>query len=116
MSTEPFQLTPAADLDLEEAAFTIGLEQPQAAEDFIGAVYEAFHNLAAMPGMGSVYPLAHPRLQGIRKWPLRGFEYLIFYRERTTEVRAAPGARAIEIVRVLHGARDIPAVLQQENP
>jgi toxin ParE1/3/4 len=42
-------------------------------------------------------------LEGLRLWPVPGFErHLIFYVER---------ADYIDVLRVLHGARDIPAVL-----
>jgi toxin ParE1/3/4 len=38
-------------------------------------------------------------------YPVRGFErHLVFYRERDD---------GIEIVRVLHGARDIPSVMDE---
>jgi toxin ParE1/3/4 len=41
-------------------------------------------------------------LPGIRCWPLRPWPQLVFYVERE---------QAVEVFRVLHGARDIPASL-----
>ncbi len=39
-------------------------------------------------------------------WPIRGFEnYLVFYR---------PIEEGIEVTRVLHGARDIRGILEEE--
>jgi len=33
-----------------------------------------------MSGMGSLDPVTNPRLEGLRKWSVKGFEkYLIFY-------------------------------------
>lgn len=56
-----------------------------------------------MPGMGSLYPVENPRLQGLRKWAVKDFKkYLIFYFERDD---------AIEIVRILYAALDISSIL-----
>ena len=60
-----------------------------------------------MPGMGRLYPLTNPRLEGLRKWSVKGFEkHLIFYLSFDDY---------IEIVRILHAARDIEAILEQEE-
>lgn len=49
----------------------------------------------------------NPRLQGLRKWGIRGFEkYLIFY---------LVSEELITIVRIIHGSRDIPTILEQEE-
>ena len=61
-----------------------------------------------MPGMGERRESANPRLAELRVWRVEGFEkHLIFYR---------PTQGGIEIVRVLHGARDIDSVLESEDP
>ena len=58
--------------------------------------------------MGERWESANPRLAGLRVWRIEGFpKYLIFYRLVTG---------GIEIVRVLHGARDIDRVLESDNP
>jgi toxin ParE1/3/4 len=55
--------------------------------------------------MGSPREFRNPHLAGIRQWRIPGFEkYLIFYR---------PLEDGIEILRVLHGARDIRRILEQ---
>ena len=57
--------------------------------------------------MGSVRTFQAPRLTGLRVFPVRGFpKHLIFYR---------PVADGIELVRVLHGARDVAAILAEEG-
>jgi len=49
--------------------------------------------------------LAHPRLNDLRKRSVKGFDsYLVFYRI---------DADMVEIIRVLHGARDIPSLLAE---
>ena len=59
-----------------------------------------------MPGMGTSYDPGHPALAGLRFLPVSRFKkYLIFY-------RPIPGG--IEVVRVLHGARDIESILADE--
>jgi toxin ParE1/3/4 len=46
------------------------------------------------------------RLSTLRQWPIRGFEnYLIFY---------LPTEAGIDVLRVLHGARDIDRILREE--
>ena len=74
---------------------------------FFDAVRQTFAKLAQMSGMGRLYPLTNPRLEGLRKWSVKGFEkHLIFYLSFDDY---------IEIVRILHAARDIEAILEQEE-
>lgn len=50
------------------------------------------------PEMGAVLTAIRPKLDGIRKWQVKGFEkFLIFY---------LPRPNGVSIVRVLHGAQD----------
>jgi toxin ParE1/3/4 len=61
----------------------------------------------ASPGLGEQRHSSNPLLAGLRIWRIDGSPNdLIFYR---------PVERGIEIVRVLHGARDIDAVLESER-
>jgi toxin ParE1/3/4 len=90
-------------MDLDEIAEQIGRSNPRAALRFLDAFDEAVAQLAPMPGLGSPHESGQPRLQDVRTWPVAGFKkYRIFYR---------PTADGIEVLRVLHGARDIDAVL-----
>jgi toxin ParE1/3/4 len=60
-----------------------------------------------MPGLGEPHESSNPRLAGLRVGRVEGFEkYLIFYRHV---------GDSMEIVRVLHGARDIDRVLGSED-
>ncbi len=57
-----------------------------------------------MPGMGERWESNNPHLAGLRVWRVEGFEkHLIFYRATDD---------GIEVVRVVHGARDISSVLE----
>src|SRR3954469_9437762 len=62
--------------------------------------------LSATPGIGAPRPRANPALRALRMHPVRGFDsHLLFYR---------PIPDGIELIRVLHGARDIDAILKDE--
>ena len=91
--------TPQALADLEEIASFIAEDTRDVAERFLDAAEAAFTALASMPLMGRVVPFQSQVAQGIRIGHVQGFErYLIFYR---------PVEQGVEIVRVLHAARDI---------
>lgn len=95
--------TPQSRRDLVEAAEYISRDNPGAALRLLDAVEEEFRKLAEMPGMGALREFTDPRLGELRSWPVKSFRnYLIFYRLATD---------SIEIVRVLHGARNIEEIL-----
>jgi toxin ParE1/3/4 len=70
------------------------------------AVEQTSEFLLANSEAGAFYPAENNRLAGIRVFQVRGFpNHLIFYREL---------ANGIEVLRVLHGARNVDAVLRLE--
>ena len=71
---------------------------PDLADRMVGEVVSAFHALAKMPGIGHLR--SDLSEEPLRFWTVR--KYLIIYRSET-----AP----LEIVRVLHGARDVQAII-----
>jgi toxin ParE1/3/4 len=84
----------------------IGEHNMTAAEQFLRAVAEDARKLAEMPGMGALRSFENPKLAGVRSWPVTGFRnYLIFYRANDVQ---------LQVLRVLHGARDIDAVFANE--
>ena len=94
--------TESALCDLNEQAKFIQRDSPNAAIRFLHAAEETFKRLADMPELGERQEFGRAELAGLRAWQVRGFEnYLIFYR---------PIEHGIEIVRVLHAARDIAAI------
>jgi toxin ParE1/3/4 len=104
--TKRIVITPKASLDIDEYFAYIAQENPDTALLFFDSVRETFAQLARMPGMGSRYPLDNLRLQGLRKWAVKGFrKYLIFYFERD---------ESIQIVRILYARQDIEKILEQE--
>jgi toxin ParE1/3/4 len=73
-------------------------ERPAAALAFIAAMQQAFARLADMPEIGSPRAFRHPRLEGIRMWPVPQFRnYLIFYRVAGED---------LQVLRLLHAAQD----------
>lgn len=91
--------------DLDEQAAYLQQESPRVAIRFLEAADAALATLADTPTMGRVYDPDNPRLAAVRVFRIAGFPHLIFYR---------PLDDGIEVLRVLHGARDIDRVLQDE--
>jgi len=94
-----------AQADLDDAAEYIALDSREAAERFLLAAHATFADLLDSPRIGRCSEFRLSRLIDLRVWPVKGFRnYLIFYREITD---------GIQIIRVLHGARDIQEVLDE---
>jgi len=95
-----YVLSVEAELDLDEIWEFISQDDIDAADRWIGTLFDAFENIAATPGIGHTrkdltsYPILF--------WPVSA--YLILYRTRAGEV---------EIVAVTQGAQDIPSFLHQ---
>ena len=91
--------------DIADIHLFIAVENPDAAERFLAALRLSFRTLAQWPEIGLRYQSNRAELADLRFWPVRRFtNYLIFYR-----VTGKP--RRLQIIRVLHGARDVPQVL-----
>jgi toxin ParE1/3/4 len=97
------RILPAAEVDIDAAAAYIARDNLKAALRFYDAVEHAYLELAEHPKRWPRYELDHPRLAKLRKRSVAGFKnYLIFYHTICD---------VVEIIRVLHGARDIPSLL-----
>ena len=86
--------TSQANLDLVEIALRIAKENPTAADRWLNSIDKKCKMLAQMPDLGRRRSDLAPELRGL---PVGS--YVIFYR---------PIPDGIQIIRVLHGARDIP--------
>ncbi len=106
--TGQYHVLPAADRDLDDQAAYLATEASlEIALRFYDAASTTFGKSPACPGLGERWPSANPRLGGLRVWRIEGFEkHLIFYRA---------AEHGIEIIRILHGARDIDTVLEAES-
>ena len=98
---------PAARRDLAEQSGCIAQDSPTAAFRLLEAARNAFVLLGDFPEIGKLRRFVHPKLSGVRSWPIRGFEkHVIFY--RASEHR-------IDILRVIHSARDLTRILGPER-
>jgi toxin ParE1/3/4 len=94
-------LSPAAEEDLAQIFDYIALDNDEAAERFVRSFRPIFELLGTNPLMGRD---RSDLRSGIRSFPHK--RYIIFY------VRTD---RGIQVNRVLHGARDIPAIFLEES-
>jgi toxin ParE1/3/4 len=91
--------------DLREIGSRIAQDNPEAAERFFTAAEEAFETLRQQPGLGRLRSFS---LAGIRSWVIPSFQnYIVFYLPTKTEV---------QVLAVLHGARDVPTVIAGRLP
>lgn len=97
---------PRAQQDLIDHASFLADTNPEVADRFLEAAEAASHQLLTFPALGSPRQYRHPHLAAVRAWRIKGFDKLwIFY---------YPTATGIEILRVLHSARDIDAIMEEE--
>jgi len=87
-------------------AYYLNEGSEQAALGFIDALEQAYAHLSRHPSTGSPRYAHELNLPGLRVWPLKRYSYLIFYLEHDDH---------IDVWRVLHGQRDIPAWLQGDE-
>lgn len=101
------RVTPAADKDIEEIAAYIVRDSVEQAMRFYVAVEATYGHVVQRPNAWRpVMDLGQPRAEGLRYRPLLGFpNHLVLFRVL---------AETVEVVRILHAARDLPAVLQRE--
>ncbi len=91
---------PSADIDLLEIWSYISQDSFDAADQFLDQLEQQFDLLASSPLIGKKRDELIP---GLRSLTYKN--YLIFYRTRNGNV---------EIIRVLHGARDIEKLFKDE--
>jgi len=93
-------VSPEALQDIGDIRSYIAMDNPEAADRVLQAFEASAALLATQPELGP----CKPRLRGLRLWVVTQFpSYLMFYREQEGQV---------EIVRVLHGARDMKSILE----
>jgi toxin ParE1/3/4 len=96
-----------AEDDLTERAAYIARENPAIAQAFLDAVERALARLADMPGIGSPRAFQHPRLAGIRMWPVPEYpSYLIFYRV---------AGDVLQVLRILRAAQDYTRFFREDD-
>jgi len=106
MNVKPVRPRAAARQDVLDAIdFYLAEASERVALDFVDALESAYRHIGRAPSTGSSRPAHELNLPGLRAWPLGRFPYLVFYFEH---------ADRIDVWRLLHTARDIPAWMQSD--
>ena len=106
MKAKPVIPRALATQDADEAvSYYLNQEAPRAAFGFIDALETAYKHIGRYPATGSPRYAHELNLPSLRSWTLARYPHVVFYVECDDH---------IDVWRVLHGMRDIPAGLQ--NP
>jgi len=97
-----FVLSADADTDIDDIWDFIAQNDPEQAARFLLKLLDLFVLIASNPLMGTEKPQIHADM---RQFPYGS--YSIFYR---------PDQNGVEIMRVLHSARDIPQLFENDLP
>ncbi len=107
MKSKPIVPRSDANRDVDEAIdhYLTGHAE-SAALGFIAALEQAYAHIARHPATGSPRYAHALSIPGLRFWPLTRYPYLVFFIKRDDH---------IDVWRVLHGQRDIPAWLVKDT-
>jgi toxin ParE1/3/4 len=86
------------------AAHYIAENAEKAALGFVDALEAAYRHIGHHPATGSPKYAHELRIPDLRFWPLKRYPHLVFYVERSD---------CVDVWRVLHGQRDIPAWMNE---
>jgi toxin ParE1/3/4 len=96
-----------ANRDIDETiAYCLGEDAGPAALGFIDALEQAYSHMGRHPASGSPRYAHELNLPGLLCWPLTRYPHRVFYVERPDQV---------DVWRVLHGQRDIPAWMHEPD-
>lgn len=98
----PINRSNKAEDDLEEILIYLDERSPAAAQRVARSIHDRCAQLGSFPGMGRA---RNDLGEGIKSIVVE--KYVIFYRSTET---------AVEIVRILHGARDVDRIMKAEPP
>jgi len=95
-----------ASQDLAEIFDYLDQRNEAAADRFYDAVEKTVQQLLRSPTLGECCRFRNPAVKGMRVWQVTGFpNHLIFYR---------PNGEQLEILRILHAARDYAKMFDDE--
>lgn len=95
------RLTEQAEADLDALWAYVAAQNPDAADRLVDAVLEGSRMHVRFPNLGQMRDDLRPGLRCFVVTP-----YVVFYR---------PIEDTIEILRILHGARDLPRLIEPEE-
>ena len=101
MKAKPVVPREQAKQDVDDAlAWYLNEQAEAAALGLIDDLEQAYGHISRHPATGSPRYAHELNLPGLRVWPLKRYPHLVFYVERPDHV---------DVWRVLHGERDLPA-------
>ena len=104
--TRKILITAKASQDIDKLFEYLAQKDSKTAFRFFDATRQTIAKLATIPGKGSLFEIDNPRLAGLRKWAVKGFEkHLIFY---------LYDEELLTIIRIIHASRDLPKILLKE--
>ena len=107
MKAKPVIPRKQANRDIDEAiAYYLNEGSEPAALGFIDALQQAYTHISRHPASGSTRYAHELDLPGLRSWLIKRYPHLVFYVEREDR---------IDVWRVLHGHRDIPAWMHEPD-
>ena len=107
MKAKPVIPREQANRDVDEAvAYYLSEAGGGVALGFIDALEKAYGHIGRHPAAGSLRYAHELNLPCLRSWPLARYPHLVFYVEHPEH---------IDVWRVLHGQRDIPAWMQEPD-
>lgn len=107
MKSKPAVPREQASRDIEEiVAYYLDEQADQPALGFVDALEQAYAHISRRPATGSPRWAHELNLPGLRFWPLARYPYLVFFVECVEH---------IDVWRVLHSQRDIPAWMRQPD-
>ena len=99
-------ITVNAQADIAEIGFYFAERDLDVKTRFYQAIDQTLQTLVRSPYLGERCRFRSPKTKGIRIWQVYGFSnYLVFYR---------PQDERLEVLRVLHGARDYATIFNGE--
>ncbi|MBI5784986.1 MAG: type II toxin-antitoxin system RelE/ParE family toxin [Rhodocyclales bacterium] len=107
MNVKPVIPRERANRDVDESiAYYLSEGSEQVALAIIDSLEQAYAHIGRHPATGSPRYAHELEIPGLRAWPLKRFPHLVCYLEHTDH---------IDVWRVLHGQRDIPAWLHEPD-
>ncbi len=93
-------LRPRADQDIDEQALYIAAHSSVGmGQRFYHSIQETLNLLATHPSLGTKTHFQNVHLKGTRFFPVKSFEHHILFYKQTP--------RGLDVLRVVHGARDM---------
>jgi toxin ParE1/3/4 len=103
-----YLVRPKADKDLDDQAYYFATQaSTNLGHRFLLAAHETFTLLASKPQIGWHPRLMHPDLAPLRVFPVSNFEKML--------ALYLPLPNGIEVLRVVHGSRNLRTLLRREG-